>query len=37
MGRAAVIGISQSGQSPDIVGVLATAAKARRGHGRGHE
>src|SRR3954468_7899291 len=27
MGRAAVIGISQSGQSPDIVGVLATAAK----------
>jgi glucosamine--fructose-6-phosphate aminotransferase (isomerizing) len=27
MGRAAVIGISQSGQSPDIVGVLSTAAK----------
>jgi glutamine---fructose-6-phosphate transaminase (isomerizing) len=27
MGRAAVIGISQSGQSPDIVGVVATAAK----------
>jgi glucosamine--fructose-6-phosphate aminotransferase (isomerizing) len=27
MNRAAVIGISQSGQSPDIVGVVATAAK----------
>jgi glucosamine--fructose-6-phosphate aminotransferase (isomerizing) len=27
MGRAAVIGISQSGQSPDIVGVLSAAAK----------
>jgi glucosamine--fructose-6-phosphate aminotransferase (isomerizing) len=27
MGRAAVLGISQSGQSPDIVGVLTTAAK----------
>jgi glucosamine--fructose-6-phosphate aminotransferase (isomerizing) len=27
MGRAAVIGISQSGQSPDIVGVLSNAAK----------
>ena len=27
MGRAAVLGISQSGQSPDIVGVLSTAAK----------
>jgi glucosamine--fructose-6-phosphate aminotransferase (isomerizing) len=27
MGRAAVIGISQSGQSPDIVGVLDTAAQ----------
>ncbi|HKY40365.1 MAG TPA: SIS domain-containing protein [Polyangiaceae bacterium] len=27
MGRAAVIGISQSGQSPDIVGVLSSAAK----------
>jgi glucosamine--fructose-6-phosphate aminotransferase (isomerizing) len=27
MGRALVIGISQSGQSPDIVGVLSTAAK----------
>jgi glucosamine--fructose-6-phosphate aminotransferase (isomerizing) len=27
MGRAAVIGISQSGQSPDIVGVLVAAAK----------
>jgi glutamine---fructose-6-phosphate transaminase (isomerizing) len=26
MGRAVVIGISQSGQSPDIVGVLSTAA-----------
>lgn len=27
MGRAAVLGISQSGQSPDIVGVVAAAAK----------
>lgn len=27
MGKAAVIGISQSGQSPDIVGVLSTAAQ----------
>ncbi len=27
MGRAAVIGISQSGQSPDIVGVVAAAAR----------
>jgi glucosamine--fructose-6-phosphate aminotransferase (isomerizing) len=27
MGRAAVLGISQSGQSPDIVGVLAAAAQ----------